>query len=163
MQSITGEMTQRLELRVPQDTKDALAERGLEAPDVVVLELRESSIREKERFQALEKEGAFTGEPARACDTVAGLLVRRMVNPDLEVMRELVRDMSDQVMTSLVTAYLTGEMPDPKAVAQVVRQTRTGLLNQLMGTMAASEPFSAPSTASNPGTSADSPPASTES
>lgn len=118
-----------LHLPLPQDTIDALTEAGVPVPEPaeVVLLLREPTMREKYRLD--RDQGAATDY----VEWFAALLMRRAApGTDERVVRELIQDMSESTMASLTHAYLTGELPDPKLLAQVVGQTLSGMSDSLL-------------------------------
>lgn len=142
--------TKELHLYLPKDTIEALEETNqniieqakkegrelkpnelVNIPEKVVLLLVEPSFREKYRFDREKK---------AATDYVAwftSLLMRRAApDTDERVIRELIHDMSESAMANLTHAYLTGELPDPKVVGQVVRQTLTGMTGSLLSSLA---------------------------
>lgn len=148
--NISGEITQTLILPVSEEAKEALEKTGITAPDEVTLELREATLRERERLDQRQRGGDFDG-PA-ALENMAALLAQR-ADCSAPVLAEVLKDATQPMLASLFTAYITGELPDPKAAAALLRKTQSGLLTQMMQQLAASEPFSVESTDSGLGKS----------
>lgn len=148
---ITGVRTNELRLPLPQDTKDALAKKGIEAPDEVTLYLQEATGRELQRFEQAQAPGG----PAQR-DTAAfivDLMMRRAApGTDVRVLQELVHDMTPTAIAQVTHAYCRGVLPDPKALmaamTRLTSQTETLLLMQLASGTLHSSPTS---TASDPG------------
>lgn len=128
----------------------ALREQGVgNPPQQVTLTHREATAREQERFQLDQAEGG----PAKtdSVNWVIGLLMRRSDVTDVRVWHEVLRDMNRVDIASHTTAYITGEMPDPKLMSRAVSGTFTGMTNQLLAVLAtANTPSSGTSTPESP-------------
>lgn len=99
----------------------------VDIPDKVVLLLREATMREKYRFERDQK--AATDYHT----WLTGILMRRAApGTDERVVRELIVDMTESTVATLIHAYQTGEMPDPKLLGQVVSQTLSGMAGSLL-------------------------------
>lgn len=126
---ITGTQTKMLRLPVTDDTREALAEQGVETPEFVVLHLHEASFREREKFNQMQ--GRKNVTDAQYMEWLATLITRRTAEPlDPVFVQEFVKDLQPTQMTLLMYAYISGEaIDDPKAqtaLAQVVKnQTMT--------------------------------------
>ena len=116
---ITGTHTSELTIPLPERTRQALADQGIEAPEAVVLHLREATFEEQEEFQrSKEDPEAF----------VRMMMNRAAPGTDERVMRQLLRAATYSTTATLTAAYLTGELPDPKVVREAVRSAmRTGM------------------------------------
>lgn len=160
---ITGTRTTPIVFTLSPEAVAALAAQEISVPagSIVRILLREPTQRQKEQFSRDQEEGGrfrtdfeewFLDETQRRLDQP---LAR-------QVLKEWRRDLSDTDMALLVQAYMSGVVPDPKAVqvtADLIHRTRTGIVSELLGTLAGGGPSpSLPiSTDSIPGTSPDSP------
>lgn len=140
-----------LDLKLPDDTKEALREQGIEPPDFVRLELREATPREKKAFERDQQKGGRAEKDTY--NWLTSLLMRRAgPGTDERVVSELLLDMTDTLTASLTYAYLKGELPDPKVIGPLVAKTRNGLTNLVMKAVAGALPSTPTSTAFIPGT-----------
>ncbi|MFC6591672.1 hypothetical protein ACFP81_06380 [Deinococcus lacus] len=122
-----------MRIALPQDTKDALKEKGIEAPDHITLMLTEATLRERQKFDADQKGIAVTDPVAW---TKSLIMKRAEPGTDERVVDELLLDMGPSAIASISHAYVTGEVPDPKLVAQAVQQTLSGMSRQMLGALA---------------------------
>ena len=116
---ITGTHTSELTIPLPERTRQALADQGIEAPDAIILHLREATFEEQDEFQRSREDPEFL---------VQMLMNRAAPGTDERVVRQLLRAATYSTIATLTAAYLTGELPDPKVVQEAVRATmRTGM------------------------------------
>lgn len=116
---ITGTHTSELTIPLPERTRQALADQGIEAPDAIILHLREATFEEQDEFQRSREDPEFL---------VQMLMNRAAHGTDERVVRQLLRAATYSTIATLTAAYLTGELPDPKVVQEAVRATmRTGM------------------------------------
>lgn len=135
---ITGTQTKMLRFPVTDDTREALAEQGIEAPEFVVLHLREATFREREKFEQAQKARRTDAE---MLDWLATLVMRRATEgTDPAVVREFVRDLQTTQITQLMYAYVSGEaIEDPKAqeaLAEVVKNQTMMMARPVLETLA---------------------------
>lgn len=122
-----------IRIALPESTRQALEAQGIEAPEHVVLDLREATLRERQQFDAEQATEGRTDPTA----WVAKLIMRRAKpGTDERVVRELIMDMGPSAIASITHAYIMGEVPDSKLVAQAVQGTLNGLSQQMLGALA---------------------------
>ncbi|MFB9994074.1 hypothetical protein ACFFLM_19125 [Deinococcus oregonensis] len=148
---ITGTHTKMLRLPVTDDTREALAEREIVAPEFVILHLREATFREREKFTQMQQ--AKNTTEAQYMEWLASLILRRTAEPlDPVVVAEFIRDLHPTQITQLTYAYISGEaIEDPKAqeaLAQVVKNQTMTMTMPVLAALAnvAPLPFSPTST-----------------
>lgn len=151
-------MTVMQRIPLPQDTKEALRERGVEnIPEAVILHLQEATSRELERFNQRQEVGF--GSDAESQEWLASLIMRRAeAGTDPVVVRELVRDLQPTQISQFMFAYLSGEAgEDPKVLEELAKANRSLILKMalpVLKTLAQADPLpSLPTTtASSPAT-----------
>lgn len=127
-----------LRLPLPDDTRNALIERGIEPPEFVLLLLQQATPREVQHLAAVKMSPPKTGPEATAW--MASLLMRRAAEgTDERVVRELVNDMTPAAITLFTFAYTEGRLPDPKEQERLMEAMRKELL-KLQSPLAAKSP-----------------------
>lgn len=105
-----------LKVPLPEATKQALAARGIEAPEALHFELVEATLRERQRYEAQAANNPNTLE------WLAEVLNDRLAeeqNP--EVLGELLQDLPPSAIASLAHAYIAGALPDQKKMRELVQ------------------------------------------
>jgi hypothetical protein len=157
--NLTGRVTLRVVLPIPDETRAALTEQGIDAPAEIVLNLREGTNRENLRW---DQEKDTLGQTDPLGWTAALILRRAEAGTDERVIRELVNDMAPSVMGQFQQAYLTGRLVDPKAISDATVNTMGMLMDRALSALGNGEalPSSVPFTASGLGSEIASPPVS---
>jgi hypothetical protein len=126
---------------LPNATRTALQERGIEVPEFLVLLLRPATAREVEELAGYQVKPPSGPEATRM---LRNLLLRRVApDTDERVVDELVKDLPPTGVTQLMFMYTEGRPPNPKEQAAIQERVRTLL--------AASPPAAAPSSPSSTG------------
>ncbi|GGN32249.1 hypothetical protein [Deinococcus daejeonensis] len=116
---ITDTETKPFNIPLPQSVKDALKAEDITAPEKVVMQLREATLEERQGANS------FTSDVEGA---VHMIMARAEPGTDERVVRALARKLTPSSVGVITAAYLTGEYPDPKAVAARVQEaTRIGM------------------------------------
>lgn len=106
---ITGEKHAELNIPLPLHTTKRLKDQGVEAPEVVTLQLREANLRERKELARKEMR-------AKDEDSVEVYLVEllQMRAPDVDprVLRALVEDMVPEAIRKVTHACIHGELPN---------------------------------------------------
>lgn len=114
---------------LPQDTRDALAEKGVQnIPEAVILHVQEATGREGEHWKQRQEVGFATD--AEMKDWLASLVMRRAAEgTDPVVVRELVNDLRPTQISQFFMAYLHGEAgEDPKVLEQMAQAVKNTTL-----------------------------------
>lgn len=115
-------------ITLPDDTKEALTEKGIEAPEAVILHLEAATGRERDRFEQRQKLG-FTTEDEQK-EWLTDLMMRRAESGTVRaVVRELVNDLRPTQITQFFYAYISGEAAgDPKVLEHMAEITKNQTL-----------------------------------
>lgn len=160
---ITGTRVTPIVFTLSPEAVAELAAQEVKAPanGIIRILLREPTQRQKEQFELDRAEGGRI-----QLDFEAWLLdetQRRLEGEvDQRVLKEWRRDLSNTDVALLMQAYMSGVVPDPKAVqatAGLIHKTQNGIVTEFLATLVDGAPLPslAISTDSNPGTSPDSP------
>lgn len=122
-----------MRISLPDETKKVLADKGIPAPDHIILQLTEATMRERQQFEKEQKTVAQT-DPLGWTKSL--IMKRAEPGTDERVVDELIFDMGPSAIASITHAYITGEVPDPNLVAAAVQQTLTGMTNRMLGALA---------------------------
>jgi len=118
-----------LSLVLPSTTKEVLTAQGITAPDAVVLELREATMRERQQF---EKDQTRSAQQDPVSWMTHMVMARAEQGTDRRVVQELVADMTPTDFALVTAAYLQGIVPDVATTAAAVRRATGGFTSQLI-------------------------------
>lgn len=113
-----------------EETLEALRDVGAaECPESLTVSHREATVREVDKFRALEAENRGKD----SIDWFAALLKRRVVEDvELVVVQEAMRDLTQTQIACHVAAYISGEMPEEKKMAKATRRITSGMMEDIL-------------------------------
>lgn len=125
-----------LRLPLPEGTRTALQAQGITPPDFVLLLLRQATPREVQWLSATKLAPPQTDSEAKSW--LESLIMRRAAEgTDVQVVRELVKDITPDGIAMLTFVFTEGRRPDPKETAS--------MRERLQAEFAASRPEPRPS------------------
>lgn len=126
------------QLKLSNEAKEAIKQKGLEAPDTIDIILREATLRERMAWEADQSEGGRAHTDG--VEWVTDLVLSRVKEPyDREIIKEAVLDMAPSQIIGYTQAYITGEVPDPKLLTAAISKSQNGLLRELITRLSAAE------------------------